>query len=123
MKLDIRKGKPGSFSLTSVNLCQSAILSFIILSALCSVGGLRKTKRYVQCGSCSKVLSSLSALKRHMEDVHCARIQGKCIICGRVYSSRNSLLTHVYSAHKKHEDYKAVARIIRESDFEKFAAA
>ncbi|CAG7717873.1 unnamed protein product [Allacma fusca] len=87
------------------------------------VGGLRKTKRYVQCGSCSKVLSSLSALKRHMEDVHCARIQGKCIICGRVYSSRNSLLTHVYSAHKKHHDYKAVARIIRESDFEKFATA
>ncbi|ODM96980.1 Protein abrupt [Orchesella cincta] len=85
--------------------------------------GLRKQKRYVQCTSCSKVLSSLSALKRHMEDVHCARIQGKCLLCGRVYSSRNSLLTHVYSAHKKHHDYKAVARIIRESDFEQFATA
>lgn len=58
-----------------------------------------------------------------MEDVHCARIQGKCLLCGRVYSSRNSLLTHVYSAHKKHHDYKAVARIIRESDFEQFATA
>ncbi|XP_035708983.1 broad-complex core protein isoforms 1/2/3/4/5 isoform X2 [Folsomia candida] len=85
--------------------------------------GLRKQKRYVACTSCSKVLSSLSALKRHMEDVHCARIQGKCLLCGRVYSSRNSLLTHVYSAHKLHQDYKAVARIIRESDFEQFATA
>ena len=99
-------------------LCSHYLINFY----LGYFSGLKpRTKRYVQCGSCSKVLSSLSALKRHMEDVHCARIQGKCLICGRVYSSRNSLLTHVYSAHKKHHDYKAVARIIRESDFETFA--
>ena len=56
----------------------------------------------VQCLQCGATMKHMRNYKRHLEDKHSDNTNNHyCGYCGKVYGSKNSLSTHMYSYHRE----------------------
>ena len=68
----------------------------------------RRESNLLRCSDCGKRVSSLGALKRHVETLHMGQFRYSCAICGKGMRELRDLNGHMAFKHNMQKAYKCV---------------